>query len=109
MALAAYYDRMKHREGWAPERLVPLLAGLDQLVPWLLQWHNDVDPDLQPPLGEFYRDFVRDEARSLGYTVEQLRAWQPPHATREPSAQVTQSQEGASCEPQDTRHHRRSL
>ena len=26
MALAAYYDRMKHREGWAPERLVPLLV-----------------------------------------------------------------------------------
>ena len=82
MALAAYYDRMKHREGWTLERLVPLLAGLDQLVPWLLQWHNDVDPDLQLRLGEFYRDFVRDEAQSLGYTVEQLRAWQPPHVTR---------------------------
>ena len=82
MALAAYYDRMKHREGWTPERLVWLLAGLDQLVPWLLQWHNDVDPDLQLRLGEFYCDFVRDEARSLGYTVEQLRTWQPLHATR---------------------------
>jgi hypothetical protein len=82
MALAAYYDRMKHQEGWAPARLVPLLAGLDQLGPWLLQLHNDLDPDLQLRLGEFYRDFVRDEARSLGYTVEQLRAWQPPHVTR---------------------------
>jgi hypothetical protein len=82
VALAAYYDRMKHREGWAPARLMPLLAGLDQLVPWLLQWHNDVDLDLQLRLGEFYRDFVRDEAQSLGYTVEQLRAWQPPQATR---------------------------
>jgi hypothetical protein len=82
MALAAYYDRMKHQEGWAPARLVPLLAGLDQLVPWLLQWHNDVDPDLQLRLGEFYRDFVRDEAQSLGHTVEQLRTWQPPQATR---------------------------
>src|SRR5215475_13218690 len=82
MALAAYYNRMKHREGWAPARLLPLLAGLNQLVPWLLQWHNDVDPDLQLRLGEFYRDFVRDEAQSLGYTMEQLRAWQPLQATR---------------------------
>jgi hypothetical protein len=73
---------MKHQEGWSAERLVPLLAGLDQLVPWLLQWHNDVDPDLQLRLGEFYRDFVRDEAQSLGYIVEQLRAWQPLQATR---------------------------
>ena len=30
-ALAAYYDRMKTREGWAAERLVPLLAGLLEL------------------------------------------------------------------------------
>ena len=82
MALAAYYDRMKHREGWAPARLVPLLAGLDQLVPWLLQWHNDVDPDLQLRLGKFSRDFVRGEVQSLGYTIEQRRAWQPPSATR---------------------------
>ena len=34
-ALAAYYDRMKTREGWPAERLVPLLAGLDQLLLWL--------------------------------------------------------------------------
>ena len=55
--IVAYYDRMKHQEGWAPARLLPLLAGLDQLVPWLLQWHNDIAPDLQLRLGEFYRDF----------------------------------------------------
>ena len=69
-------------EALAIAREILKLAGLDQLVPWLLQWHNDVDPDLQLRLGESHRDFVRDEARSLGYTVEQLRTWQPPHVTR---------------------------
>jgi hypothetical protein len=27
---------------------------------------------------DYFRDFVREEARSLGVTVEQVRDWQPP-------------------------------
>ena len=77
-ALTAYYERMKSREGWPAERLVPLLAGLDQLVPWLLQWHNDLDPEYELRMGDYYRDFVRDEAHALGLTLESVRAWQPP-------------------------------
>jgi hypothetical protein len=77
-ALTAYYERMKSREGWTPDRLVPLLAGLDQLVPWLIQWHNELDPEYDLRMGDYYRDFVADEAQSLGYTLEQVRGWQPP-------------------------------
>ena len=72
-ALAAYYDRMKTREGWPAERLVPLLAGLDQLVPWLKLWHNEVDPEYDLRMGDYYRDFVRDEAQALGYTLDQVQ------------------------------------
>jgi hypothetical protein len=38
-ALAAYYVRMQEQEAWPLDRLVPLLAGLLELVPWLKQWH----------------------------------------------------------------------
>lgn len=78
IALAAYYDRMKTREGWPPERLVPLLAGLDQLLFWLKLWHNDVDPEFYLRMGDYYTDFVRDEAQALGYTLEQVKGWVPP-------------------------------
>ena len=77
-ALAAYYDRMKTREGWPAERLVPLLAGLDQLLFWLKHWHNEVDPEFDLRMGDYYADFVRDEAQALGYTLEQVQAWEPP-------------------------------
>jgi hypothetical protein len=40
-ALAAYFVTMKDEKGWPAERLLPLLAGIDQLVPWLQQWYND--------------------------------------------------------------------
>lgn len=76
-ALAAYYLEMKDNEGWEPARLQPLLAGLLELVPWLEQWHNEVDPAYGERMGTYYRGFVNEEARALGFTLDDLRAWKP--------------------------------
>jgi hypothetical protein len=76
-ALAAYYLRMKTDKGWPPDRLVPLLAGLAELVPWLKQWHDDLDPATGERLGTWFAAFVADEARELGTTAEALGAWRP--------------------------------
>lgn len=76
-ALAAYYLDMKDNEGWPPERLQPLLAGLLELVPWLKQWHNDYNPDHATRMGDYFESFVIDEARTLGCTLDNLRAWKP--------------------------------
>lgn len=75
--LAAYYLDMKDSEGWPSERLLPLLAGLLELLPWLKQWHNDLDPNFGERMGDYYDGFVRDEAKALGVTLEALRAWKP--------------------------------
>lgn len=79
-AVAAYYMEMKDTEGWPTERLIPLLAALQQLVPWLQQWHNDLDPRFGERMGDFYAGFLNDEARSHGLTLEALAAWAPPAA-----------------------------
>ena len=76
-ALAAYYLEMKENEGWEPVRLQPLLAGLQELVPWLEQWHNEIDPAYGERMGTYYRGFVNEEARALGFTLDDLRAWKP--------------------------------
>ena len=76
-ALAAYYLDMKDTEGWPIDRLVPLLAGLLELLPWLKQWHNQLDPNFGERMGDYYDGFVRDEAKALGVTLEALRAWKP--------------------------------
>ena len=76
-ALAGYYVEVKENEGWDAARLQPLLAGLLELVPWLEQWHNDIDPAYGERMGTYYRGFVTDEARELGFTLEDLRAWKP--------------------------------
>ena len=76
-AVAAYYLEMKESEGWEPARLQPLLTGLLELVPWLEQWHNEIDPAYGERMGTYYRGFVNEEARALGFTLDDLRGWKP--------------------------------
>jgi len=79
-AVAGYYMDMKDSEGWEPARLQPLLASLLELVPWLEQWHNELDPVFGERMGDYYRGFVTEEARGLGFTLDDLRAWRPAAA-----------------------------
>ncbi len=76
-ALAGFYLDMKDNEGWTPEHLQPLLAGLLELVPWLEQWHNEVDPVYGERMGHYYKGFVAEEARAQGFTLDDLKAWKP--------------------------------
>lgn len=80
-ALAGYYMDMKDIEGWEPARLQPLLASLLELVPWLEQWHNDLDPVFGERMGDYYRGFVTEEARAQGFTLDDLREWKPAATT----------------------------
>jgi len=81
-ALAAWMEDRRARDGWAPERLVPLLAGLAELVPWLRQWHDDLDPVLGERMGQFFENHVAAEAHTLGVAPADLAAWRPPAAGR---------------------------
>ncbi len=80
-AIAAYYLDMKDNEGWELSRLVPLLAGLFELVPWLKQWHNEIDPAFGERMGDYYEGFLRDEVRALGLTLDELKNWKPAAAS----------------------------
>lgn len=88
-ALSGLYQRRKTEDGWQKDRLVPLLAGIAERVPWLLQWHNEPNDAFGGmKLGEFFRDFVAGEAHTLGIAVDftkatdDLRKWTPPAAPK---------------------------
>ena len=59
-------------------RLVPLLSCLIELLPWLKPWHNEVDPEFGVPMGDYFDGFIQEEARQLGKTIPEIKAWQPP-------------------------------
>ena len=56
---------MKEHDAWPPGRLARLLDSLDELLPWLRQWHNDYDPAAGMGLGTYFTDFVDEERRRL--------------------------------------------
>jgi hypothetical protein len=78
-AISEWFVKIQEELGGSEDpRLVPLLAGVLELLPWLKQWHNDIDPEFQLPMGDYFESFVHEEAQKLGMTQDELRAWQPP-------------------------------
>ena len=69
-------------EQWSAERLVPLLAGLAELEPWLHQWHDDPDPTFGGSPAVFFTRFVDGELGRIGRTRDDLATWRPEAPTR---------------------------
>lgn len=81
-AISAYYVDVQERLGGRDDpRLIPLLAGVIELLPWLKQWHHDLDPEYNQRMDEVYEGFVTEEAKGLGMTEDEVKAWQPPART----------------------------
>ena len=83
-AISAYYVDIQERLGGRDDpRLIPLLAGMLELLPWLKQWHNEPNANFDGlRMGDYFEGFVNDEAKQLGKTVPEIKAWEPPQRTR---------------------------
>jgi len=78
-AISAYYVDVQERLGGRDDpRLVPLLACLIELLPWIRQWHNEIDPEFGVRMGEYFEGFVQEESRNLGLALDEIKAWKPP-------------------------------
>lgn len=81
-ALSNYYIDIKENLGGSEDpRLLPLLACLLELLPWLKQWHGAIDPTYGYAMSDYFEDFIQEEARYLNQTLDQIRAWEPPKRT----------------------------
>jgi len=72
----------REKDGWTDDRLVPLVAGLAELQPWLDQWHGEVDPAYGLSLAAFCREQLAARAAQVAKTPAELVAWRPAAATR---------------------------
>jgi hypothetical protein len=97
-ALVAYYDARK-REGWDAKRLTPLLAGLDQLLPWIHQWHPEVDPAYGETAGQSFETLLEQDAHELGVTLDDVRQWTPPEKQRK--TRTTRKKKAVAVEEED--------
>ncbi len=65
--------------------------GLHELIPWLRQWHNDVDPDIGQGLGDYYADYLAAEMQRHGLGAGDLAAWRPPSPPHEVDKRTAES------------------
>jgi hypothetical protein len=76
-ALAEHYYRAKDQWGWAQNdakrpRLVQLLAGLKDLLPWVKQWHPERLPSIDKSFGAFLEEMIQGEAVELGISLDEI-------------------------------------
>jgi hypothetical protein len=74
--------QQREADGWDDARLVPLIAGLAELQPWVDQWHAEVDPTYGVSLAAFCREQLTARAAQVGKTLDELAAWRPEPARR---------------------------
>ena len=82
-ALTAYITERRELDAWDAERLTPLLAGLGELLPWVEQWHPDVDPDFGVRPADAYSGFLDEQLLQLGLTRDDLTVWRPQPPARD--------------------------
>jgi len=67
----------REAEGWDDERLVPLVAGVAELQPWVEQWHSDMDPTYGMSIAAFTGEQLLQRAQQVAKTLDELAAWRP--------------------------------
>lgn len=77
-ALAVLIEERTSRDGWDKERLVPLIAGLAEVMPWVRQWHGEVDPAFGMSPADAYDSVLEEHMRRHGLSFEDLKGWRPP-------------------------------
>jgi hypothetical protein len=81
-ALINLVDDRATTDGWNTPRLTPLLAGLLEVMPWVRQWHAEVDPAFGHSPAEAYDEYLTAERESHNLTEEALRTWRPQQLQR---------------------------
>ncbi|WP_214403726.1 BREX-2 system adenine-specific DNA-methyltransferase PglX [Pseudonocardia lacus] len=81
-ALVNLVNDRASQAGWDTDRLTPLLAGLDELLPWVHQWHGEYDAEWDGIPAEEYQAYLDEQRTKRELSLDALRAWKPAAATR---------------------------
>ncbi|WP_375155050.1 hypothetical protein [Micromonospora sp. 4G55] len=81
-ALATLIVAREQEDGWAADRLLPLVAGLREILPWVRQWHGEFDPEWGASPADIYAGFLAETTNRLHLTDEALTSWRLAKATR---------------------------
>ena len=81
LVLATLMDE-RRSEGAEDAQLVPLVAGMAEVLPWVRQWHADLDPSFGMSMADFCTGQLEERMTQLNLTATDLKAWRPATAPR---------------------------
>ena len=81
-ALIATIEDRASTDGWDDSRLTPLIAGLAEVMPWVRQWYNQLDPAFGQSPADAYDAYLATQREKYALTDEVLASWSPPQAAR---------------------------
>lgn len=81
LALARLIAGRVDGDGWSRERVVPLLAGLAEIMPWVWQWHAEKD-DWGDSLAEDLSSVLMDYQSRYSLSQDDLKGWRPEKTPR---------------------------
>lgn len=73
---------MQQALGAEDDALVPLVAGLVELEPWLAQWHSEIEPQFGASPASVITGVIDQYLARMEKTRDQVTEWKPPTATR---------------------------
>jgi len=81
IALATIYTQ-RESEGTALAELVPLVAGIAEVLPWVKQWHSGIDPVFNIDLADYLTAQLAEKSAAVGVPITDLADWRPTQTTR---------------------------
>ncbi|WP_137992477.1 BREX-2 system adenine-specific DNA-methyltransferase PglX [Streptomyces vilmorinianum] len=81
-ALVNLINDRTEQAGWDTPRLTPLIAGIQELMPWVHQWHGEHDEEWGGTPSEEYQAYLDEQRAKHGLSAEDLTDWRPEKKTR---------------------------
>jgi hypothetical protein len=82
LALVGLIEERTTADGWSRDRIVPLLAGLAEVIPWVRQWHSEADPALGQSIANVLDDYLATQLDRYQLTADTLSSWTAPPVRR---------------------------
>jgi hypothetical protein len=81
-ALITLIEERSSADGWSVSRLTPLLAGLAEVMPWVRQWHDDIDRVYGQSPADAYDAYLASQRERYSLTQDDLTSWKAPPIRR---------------------------
>ena len=81
-ALITLLQERSDVDGWETSKLMGLMAGLLEAMPWVRQWHGEVNLDFGMSYADAYDGYLTAQRESRSLTEDDLRTWTPTPSAR---------------------------